>query len=141
MKTEIDTQKENPLMKRKEFWLKLEHEGKPTPGRKEILPEVAKIVKSKEDLIIIDKIFSFGGRSISKVKVFVYTKTEEMPKDKVEKMQNRVNKKKPEAEGEAAPAGDAKPAETAEKPKEEGKSEAPKEAPKEEKPAKEEKKE
>lgn len=59
MKTEIIDKKENALLKRQEVLVKVDHEGKATPTRKELLSEMAKNLKAKEDLIIIDKIFSF----------------------------------------------------------------------------------
>lgn len=90
------------MMKREEFMISLEHTGKATPSRHEMLPEVSKLTKTDKDLIIIDKIFSMHGKSESKIKVFAYESKSDIPKEKLEKMQRRMKKKKGAAEGEAA---------------------------------------
>jgi ribosomal protein S24E len=119
MKIETETKKENPLMKREEAWIKVEHEGKPTPPRREILAEVAKHIKAKEDCVIIDKIFTEAGRGASKVRVLVYPKADAVPKAKLEKMKSRMEKKSKAAQA-------AQPAEAGAK-KEEGGAEKVKE--------------
>ena len=145
MKTNVTEQKKNPLMKREELWVEIEHEGAATPRRRELVPHLVKALKTKDNLVIIRKIFSETGRNRSRAKVFVYSKTEDIPKGMAEKMQRRLKKgKQPEPKAEAKPAEkkeEAKPEEKkAEAPKE-GKKEEPKkeekpaEKPKEEKPA------
>lgn len=145
MKIEVLEQKKNPLLKRDELSIGLEHPGKATPSRKEILPELAKALKSKEELLIIDKIFSVPGRSISKARVLAYSKREEIPREKLEKMKGRMEPKKagvPKEEGkspeEKKQEGGAPSEEKSHRgPKPE---EQKKEAPAEEKPRPEEKK-
>jgi len=113
MKTEIVSEKENPLMKRKACWLSVEHTGKETPSRNVVLPEVVKKLGSKEELTVIDKIFSERGIAKSRVKVLVYYDKKDMPKPKPEK---KAGKSKPADKG---PANEAeKSAPVAEKPKE-----------------------
>jgi small subunit ribosomal protein S24e len=132
MKLEVETRKKNPLMNREEAWVRFDHEGKATPPRKEILKDIARQMKAKDDCIIIDKIFSTTGKAVSRAKVFVYKKKDEIPKAKLEKMQRRMERKEkaPEAGAPKEGAGaEEKPAE-AETPKEEAK---PEEAPKKEK--------
>ena len=125
-------QKKNPLMNRDEYVFNLDHSGKPTPSRHDILKEVAKEVKASEDVIIIDKIMSRSGVSISEVSTLVYKKKDDIPKGKLEKMKRRMVKKKKEDTAPApAPAEvpkEEKPAESEEETKSEGE-------PKEEKPA------
>ncbi len=127
MKIEIREEKKNPLMKREEVTIRAEHSGKATPSRKDLIKEVATRLKSKEDLIIIDKIFSARGRCQSDITVLVYRKKDDIPKDKLEKMKRRLEKRKKPAEeapAETKPAGGAeKPAEGEGKPAEEAKSE------------------
>lgn len=125
MKLEVLEQKKNPLMKRQELWVSVEHAGKATPPRKELLPQISKQLKSKEELIIIDKIFSTGGKAALKAKVLAYSKKEDVPKEKREKMERRMKPK------EKKPAPE--PEKPAEKPKEEPKPEE--KAAEEEKPA------
>lgn len=101
MKLEIETRKKNPLMNREEAWVRFDHEGKATPPRKEILKDISKQLKAKEDCIIIDKIFSASGKAVSRAKVFVYNKKDDIPKAKLEKMQRRMERKPKPAEAEA----------------------------------------
>ncbi|MBL7206142.1 MAG: hypothetical protein ISS36_00915 [Candidatus Aenigmarchaeota archaeon] len=134
---EILEQKKNPLLKREESWILIEHKGKPTPKRDEILSEISKVLKSKDELIIIDKVFSQKGKSASRVKVLAYSKKEDIPESKLEKMKRRalpLGKRGKSKEGEAS--GDAPseaPTKATEKP-------SKKEPPKEEPPKEDEKK-
>ncbi|MEE9406248.1 MAG: hypothetical protein V3V26_02465 [Candidatus Aenigmarchaeota archaeon] len=131
MKIDIAEQKKNPLMKREELWVTVEHTGAATPKRKELLPHLVKTLKTKENLVIIKKIFSDTGKNTSNAKVFVYTKTDDIPKGMAEKMQRQLKKGKAEA-----PKAEKKPEAKPEKKKEEAKPEEKKEEPKpEEKPA------
>lgn len=120
MKIEIKEEKKNSLMKREEVTIRAEHSGKATPSRRDLLKEIATRLKSNEDLIIIDKIFSAKGRCQSNITVLVYKKKNDIPKDKLEKMKRRLEKKKRgavEAPTEAAPVPtEAKPVEGEEKP-------------------------
>lgn len=104
MKLEVLEHKKNPLMHREEFLIGLDHSGKPTPNRKEILSELVKELKTKEDLIIIDKIFNKAGKSASEARVLVYKKPGDVPKYKLEKMKRRLEKKKKEKQSKP-PAG------------------------------------
>ncbi|MFH1978153.1 MAG: hypothetical protein ABIJ92_02410 [Candidatus Aenigmatarchaeota archaeon] len=116
MKIEIVKHKKNPLLKREEHILSVEHPGKPTPSRSEILEEVAKAVKASKDVIVIDSILTSVGKNMTNIKVLVYAKKEEIPEYKLAKM----NKKKKGEKTDEAPAA---------------KNEAPKtEAPKTEEP-------
>ena len=151
MKTEVLEHRKNPLMKREEAWVILEHEGKPTPKRPDLVPELAKKFGSKPELVIVDKLFSETGKAATKVKVLVYKNKADIPKAKQEKMDRRIAKIKKEKPAEEPKAAEAKPEEKPaegeakeEKPaeekkeeapaeKEEPKAEAPKEEPKEEK--------
>jgi len=105
MEIKIIEHKDNPLLDREEYWIKLGHEGKPTPTRRDILSFVSKELKSKEDLIIIDKIFSSKGEASSKVKVFVYKKKDSIPKYQLEKMKRRM-KAKGEKEAKEKPVSE-----------------------------------
>ncbi len=135
MSVKILEQKKNPLLKREEVHAVFEHAGKPTPPRKEILPILEKALRAKKEMILIDKIFSIKGKGESKLKVFVYSKKDDIPKDKLEVIKRREERvKKPKevkpAEGEKP---EVKPEEKAEEAKpEEEKVEEKKPAEKEE---------
>jgi len=139
MKFDILEHKKNPLMHREEFLIGLDHSGKPTPNRKEIMSELVKELKTKEDLIIIDKIFNKVGKPSSEARVLVYKKPGDVPKYKLEKMKRRLEKKKKEkpatpAEKPEAAEGEKKPAEAKPEEQEAGKEEKKEEKPAEEKP-------
>lgn len=121
MKMEVVNQKKNAVMSREEVVLRVEHQGKATPSRESLLKEIAGKLKSKEDLIIIDRIFSSMGKSESEIRVLMYGRKEDIPKGKLEKMKNRMEKKK-KAGGEEETEGAKKPTEgKGEKPPEGGK--------------------
>ncbi len=124
MVVKIIEQRKNPLLKREEVRCIFEHPGKATPSRSEMLPELEKVLKTKKELIIIDKIFSLKGKGESKVHILVYKKKEDIPKGKLEKMERRMRKKgkpaqevKPEGKAEEKPEG-AKEEKVGEKPEE-----------------------
>jgi ribosomal protein S24E len=122
MKFEIKDRKRNPLMKREEAMISIEHSDKATPNRKQILDEASKLFKVRPDAIIIDRIITQGGRPRSDVKVLVYSKKEYIPAWRLAKMEQRMAKKKEEKPPEAPPAEkpEEKPEEAlAEKPNEE----------------------
>ncbi|MCD6496586.1 MAG: hypothetical protein J7K54_04915 [Candidatus Aenigmarchaeota archaeon] len=157
MKTEIISEKDNPLMKRKEYWLMVDHAGKETPNRHDLLPAIAKKLGSKEDLTLLDKIFTERGAAQSRVKVMVYSKKDDVPAGKLARQERKVKKfleksaktgkaesaeePQPEkAEAESEPKDDAQPekAEAATDVKEEA---ASRQSAEEEKPAEEAKEE
>ena len=140
MKMEITDKRKNALMKRDEVLVSIDHAGKPTPNRKEITNEAAKALKTKPENLIVTKITTPGGSTISTVKVYSYSKKDDIPEWKVKKFTERVAKikgtKPPEPKleekpAEEAPAAEEKPAEAAQ----EGASEAAPEAPSEDKPS------
>jgi ribosomal protein S24E len=100
MKIEIVSQKKNPLMGREDIHMRINHEGQRTPSRQEILKEVARSLKSSEDRVIIDRIFTVQGQAVSDAKVLAYEKKEGVPAYKMNKMKRRM-KTKAEAAQEA----------------------------------------
>lgn len=110
---EVITEKKNPIMNRDEAWIRIDHSGKPTPPRKDIIADVAKHFKAKEDCIIVDKIFSETGQAASKIKVLVYTKADAVPKDKLNKMKIRMKLMKKDGSEQSSQA--VKPADEAKK--------------------------
>jgi ribosomal protein S24E len=149
MRLEIKERKKNPLMKREEALVSIEHGGKATPNRKHVLDEMSKLLKARPECIIIDRIITQGGKAFSEAKVFAYSKKEDIPAWRLKKMEQRLAKAKKKPEEKPAKAPEAKPEEAKpaeeEKPAEskEEKPEAPKpeEKPEEGKPSEEETKE
>lgn len=105
MKIEVISHKKNPLVKREEFEMLVEHSGRATPTRKELADDVAKKANTSHDLIIIDKVISIKGAAQSRLKILAYKKKEDMPKHKLEKMAAREKKgpKGAEAAAEGKP--------------------------------------
>ena len=101
MKVQIISQKKNPLTKSERVLLRVEHSKEATPNREKIWEEVSKTLKKNKELIIIDKITTLKGFASSEVKALVYSKKEDIPKYKAEKMKKRIEKlKKTEAKEE-----------------------------------------
>jgi ribosomal protein S24E len=138
MKLDVISEKDNPLRKRKEYWLLADHAGEGTPPRHSLLPQVAKELGLKEELIVLDKIFSERGKPSSRLKVLVYSDKLEVPREKTERQQRKVKKfleKKEKAE--AQPAPEEAPAEGGEKAEEKPEEPSEEPAPDEEPPAEE----
>jgi ribosomal protein S24E len=134
MKFSIKERKKNPLMKREEVTVSISHEGKPTPNRLSSIDEVAKLLGAAKDSIIIDRIITSGGSTLSEARVLAYKKKEDIPAWRMKKIEQRLAKarEKAKAETPAPPADDASPEEApSEKPAEESNKE---EGPPEEKP-------
>ena len=98
---EIISKKKNLLMGREEAWIRVEHLGKSTPTRKELIADAAKLFKSQDDCVIVDKIFTESGIASSKAKILIYGKAADVPKAKSDKMKIRMKLMK---KGEEAPA-------------------------------------
>ncbi len=142
MSIEIITEKDNPLRKRKEYWLSADHYGEGTPNRHDLMKAVVKKLATKEELTLLDKIFSERGCAKSRVKVIVYSDRKDVPSEKIERQTRKVSKylekhaKKEEAPAEEAPAEEPEKEVAAEPPAEEKADDAKEETPAEdEKPA------
>ncbi len=98
MKIKIVSEKDNPLLKRKELVFIANHEGKATPSRGDLLKEIASKTGANEDTIIIEKIMTETGRCSSRIKVHIYKSVEDVPKHKLEKMKRRTKTKEGEKE-------------------------------------------
>jgi len=109
MKMEIISEKENPVTGSKRIWLGMVHDGKRTPSRHEIFPEVLKALGTGEDVTLVHKIFSETGAAKSKIMVVVYREAKDLPV-LLKKKNERKIKKHLEKSGGAKPAEAAKPA-------------------------------
>ncbi len=101
MNIEIVHTKENPLLERQEVEVLVKHDSASTPKRADLLVELASKLKTEQELLILETIKTNKGQAQTIGRVLVYQKKESVPKDKLEKMQNRISGKKKEA---AAPA-------------------------------------
>jgi ribosomal protein S24E len=112
MKLEVKEERKNPLAKRSEVRILIDHAGSATPSRQDILGEAAKKLKKDRKLIIVDSIFSARARASSDVKILVYSNEKDIPKHKLEKMKRRMAKKEKPAEPAQEPTPEGKPAES-----------------------------
>ncbi len=87
MNMKIVSKKENNLFKREEIEAEVDVAGA-TPSRKDITTEAAKVLGTEEGLLIIDRI-SNSPKKVS-VKIQRYSKKEDIPKHKTEKIQKRL---------------------------------------------------
>ena len=124
-KLDIAEEKENPLLNRKEYRVKITQEGS-TPSRKEISDAVKGKIKANQELVIVDRVNQHYGKKQCTVYVKVYKSKEALekiePKYKVERMAGKPQE-------QATAEEEAKPAEKEDKPQEkkESKPEAKKE--------------
>lgn len=95
MTIKISQQTENKLFNRKELVLETTYQGS-TPNKKEIKKSIADLTKSKEDVIVIDKIDQLYGTTKSKIKAKIYNSPEELKKSEVinKKPKKKEEKKK-----------------------------------------------
>lgn len=144
MKIEIVSEKENPLLKRKEMTFRIVYKGA-TPTFKDTRKELISKLKSNEKLTIVDSVRSEFGSTVATGYAKIYEDEKALdvePQNRLTKNFEGKKKKKASAE-EEKPAGEPaeKPAQKpkeekpAEKPKEEKTEEKPEEKPKEGKPA------
>lgn len=105
MKMEEKGKKKNAPMKRDEVIFSVSHEGKATPSRQELLKQAASKLNVKDELVIVDRIFSSKGRSESEVSLLVYKKKDDIPRGKLEKMNRRMGKGKKKQAEEPKPEG------------------------------------
>ncbi len=113
MKMEIISEKENPVNGSRRYWLGMEHEGRSTPSRHELFPEVLKALGTGADVTLVHKIFSETGAARSKILAVVYRDRKDLPKGLAERHARKV-KKHLEKSGGAKPAEAEKPAQAAE---------------------------
>jgi len=136
MEIEIESKKNNPLLKRTEVQFIIRHEGKGTPDRDLIRNELADTLNTKKENIIVHAIHSSFGTQESTGYAKVYTSTEkakEWERDYILK-RNKIGapakKEEKKAEEPAAPKeekSEEKPAESTEKQPDESPAEETKE--------------
>jgi len=103
MQLEIARQKENKTLNRTEVELKAQ-DLKLVPSRKELKPQIAAMLNTKEDLLVITKIgHSFGSRDIT-VEANVYKNVEALKSAEAKYMLTRGSKKKKGEEAAPKPA-------------------------------------
>ena len=135
MKLSVINEKDNPLFKRKELQIEIDHDASATPSKAEVQLLMSKELKKSVENVDIRSIFSDSGISSSKAKVFLWEEKKVPDLSKVVKEKKPKEEAKPKEEGKEPAKEEAKPKE---EPKKETKpEEKPKEEKKEAKPEKE----
>ncbi len=127
MKVELVKKSDNPLFQRIEVEFRVDHSGAPTPKRLEVRAQLASLLGSSEELLVIDKMASSHGRQMAAGTARLYGTREQLDEMEPAYLLKRGLPKeaaegkpaeKPEAKPEKKPA-EAKPEKPAgEKPKE-----------------------
>jgi small subunit ribosomal protein S24e len=102
MNVTIVSKEEAPLLSRSEVKLDMTFSG-PTPTRKVLITEAAKLLKSKEDQIVIHRIDQKFGFGKATAEVYLYHDKDFMKKVEREHMFQRTEPKK---KGEQKPTGE-----------------------------------
>ncbi|RLF49503.1 MAG: 30S ribosomal protein S24e [Thermoplasmata archaeon] len=72
MEIEVVSERNNPLLRRVELRIRVEHKGKKTPTRDEVREAIAKIKKVQKDRVIVDYLHSEFGWGVSRGYVKIY---------------------------------------------------------------------
>jgi small subunit ribosomal protein S24e len=122
MKLSVTNERDNPLLKRKELQIEIDHDASATPSKAAVQQLIAKEFNKAVENVDIRNIFSGSGISSSKANVFLWEEK------KVEDLSKAVKKKETKEEAKEEKEGDKKEANKEELKKEESKAEEKKEA-------------
>jgi len=75
---EIVRERDNKMLRRKEYIVRVNHVGAPTPSRKEVRTRILHFLNAPQETLIIKRIVQRFGRNDSLVKVYVYYTKEDM---------------------------------------------------------------
>lgn len=92
VEVEIESEKENKLLHRRELNLIVSHQGEETPGREQLKDRVSNLVNSPKNTVIIDSINTMFGKEQSNVEARVYDDEESAVKyeRKYQKERNKI---------------------------------------------------
>lgn len=116
MKISIMNEKNNPLMKRKELLIDIDHSGGATPAKAAIQIFLSKVLKKDAEHIDVRNIFSDHGKAKSRAKIFVWEE-KRIAKEEVKEKKAEEKETEEKKEGEKK---EAKVKEEAKKVKAEG---------------------
>jgi len=69
----LASQKENKVIQRREAVLRIEHRGRGTPSRREVIEAVSKLLGVDRGLIVVRRIETEYGRDASKAWIHIYS--------------------------------------------------------------------
>jgi small subunit ribosomal protein S24e len=114
MEVEVVSRKENPLLGRVEIQFKITHTKEKTPARDDVKMEIANLINSKKDRVVIDHMNSVFGKSETTGYAKVYDKKEtaqniereyELKRNKITEEKKKEGKKKEEKKGDRSEEG------------------------------------
>ena len=108
MKIEVLEKRENPILKRNDLLLLVDHAKQPTPKKEELTKEIANMFNSVPEKIEIIYIFSENGITKARVKARVW---EEKPPEKKKKEKEEKPKEEKPVEKKEEKKPETKPAE------------------------------
>ncbi len=104
MKFNIESEKNNVYLKRKELVVKIDHTSESTPSMASLQQLMAKETKKEVEQIEVKDIFSEKGRAHAKSRVFVWDEKRVQDLSKVVKKETKTEEAKaPVADAKAAP--------------------------------------
>jgi len=103
----------NSVLPRREIIFELNHASKPTPTNETVKEEISKTLKCNKELMVIKKIDTHFGSTISHVKVYLYDNLKEM------KILERIKEEPKKEESSESKLTEEKSEEVKEKPSEE----------------------
>lgn len=105
MDIEINEQKQNPLLGRREVRFTVHHMGEKTPNRDTIREKLAGQMNSKKTLVVVDSMASAFGRSTTRGYARIYDATEGIAKNEPFYLlkRNKLEEVRPKKEKKAAP--------------------------------------
>ena len=106
MDVEIISERENPLLERREVKFRVKYPGAGSPGRQEVRSRLVAVLDSNKDLTVLDYLKPEYGRHASLGYVKVYASAEAMKAEAGHKVKRNfeVKERPPKAE-----AGESKP--------------------------------
>jgi len=92
VEVEIESEKENKLLNRRELTLIVSHQGEETPSRQMLKDRVSNLVNSPKNTVIVDSIKTMFGKEQSTVEARVYDDEESVVKyeRKYQKERNKI---------------------------------------------------
>lgn len=111
MEIKVLEEKQNPLLKRREFSLEISHPTAATPPREEVRAEFAKVAHAPKDRVIIERMRARYGTATTRGEAMVYESAEAAKAIVREHILVRNGLKEKAAKGVAAPAAAEAPKE------------------------------
>lgn len=107
----ILTDKQNPLLNRREVTVELEYLGQKTPSQVEVIKQASGVLKAKEELIYVQEIKPSYGVAKGSASLFVYNNKENLDKIHFIKRKKILKAQREKSLADRKAAKEAKPAE------------------------------